>query len=154
MSALTFPLLTELMPHCPPMLLLDRMVEAAETRAVCEVVIRADGPFCGDAGVPTYVGIEFMAQTVAAYSGWQRRRAGLPIEIGFLLGTPQFQSFCDSFRVGQALHVEVTHVWGADQLARFAGVIKDAHTGVRLQQADLSVFKPTDLRGTLEKMEA
>lgn len=152
MSALTFPLLTELMPHRPPMLLLDRMVEAGETHAVCEVVIRADGPFCGDAGVPAYVGIEFMAQTVAAYSGWQRRRAGHPIEIGFLLGTPQFQSFCDSFCVGQTLHVEVTHVWGADQLARFAGVIKDAQTGVRLQQADLSVFQPSDLRAALEKM--
>ena len=153
MSALTFPPLTELMPHRPPMLLLDRLVAAGETHAACEVGLRADGPFCGAAGVPAYVGIEYMAQTVAAFSGWQRRCAGQPIEIGFLLGTPQFQSFCDGFRIGQTLRVEVTHVWGGDQLARFSCTISDAQTGALLQQADLSVFKPTDLRAALEKME-
>ena len=153
MSALTFPPLTELMPHRPPMLLLDRMVAAGETHAVCEVELRADGPFGGAEGVPAYVGIEYMAQTVAAFSGWQRRCAGQPIEIGFLLGTREFQSFCDGFQVGQTLRVEVTHVWGGDQLARFNCTISDAQTGALLQQADLSVFKPTDLRDVLEKME-
>ena len=153
MSPLTFPPLTDLLPHRPPMLLLDRMVAAGETHAVCEVLIRADGPFCEAAGVPAYVGIDYMAQTVAAYSGWQRRSAGQPIEIGFLLGTPQFQSFCDWFRLGQTLRVEVTHTWGDDQLARFGCTISDAQTGALLQQADLSVFKPTDLRAALEKMD-
>ena len=81
-------------------------------------------------------------------------RAGQPIEIGFLLGTPHFKSFCDSFRLGQTLRVEVKHVWGEDQLARFACVIKDASSGALLQQADLSVFKPTDLRALLKEMEA
>lgn len=153
MSALTFPPMIELLRHRAPMLLLDRLVEAGKNHAVCEVVIRADGPFCGDTGVPVYVGIEYMAQTVAAYSGWQRSCTGHPIEIGFLLGTPQFQSFCDEFRVGQTLRVKVTHVWGDDQLVRFGCTISDAHTGALLQQADLSVFKPTDLRAALEKLK-
>ena len=142
---MTFPPLDQLLPHRQPMILLTRMVGAGTTIGVCEVEIGPETLFCEGEGVAAYVGIEYMAQAVAAYSGYQRRCQGLPIEVGFLLGAPKFTSHCRAFLPGQTLRVEVAHVWGESQLACFECTITDAQTGALLQQAQLCVFKPENL---------
>ncbi len=150
MPTMNFPPLEELMPHRRPMILLDRLVEAGETTAICEVDIRAGVPFSDATGVPSYVGIEYMAQTIAVFSGCQRRNKGEPIEVGFLLGTPRFTSYCAVFQFGTTLRVQVTHVWGEQQLARFECSIQNAQTGQLLQKADLSVFKPQNMDAIMQ----
>jgi predicted hotdog family 3-hydroxylacyl-ACP dehydratase len=147
---MTFPPMEQLLPHRQPMILLTRMVEASTTTAVCEIDIGPDTQFCDGGGVAAYVGIEYMAQAVAAFSGYQRHCKGQPIEVGFLLGAPKFKSHCWQFRLGQILRVEVVHIWGESQLARFECAIKDARTGELLQQAELSVFKPENLDTILQ----
>jgi predicted hotdog family 3-hydroxylacyl-ACP dehydratase len=142
---MTFPPLEQLLPHRQPMILLTRMVEATATTAACEVDIGPDTQFCDGGIVATYVGIEYMAQAVAAFSGFHRHHSGQPIEVGFLISVPKFKSYNQSFRLGQTLRVEVAHTWGESQLARFKCAIKDAKNGELLQQAELSVFKPESL---------
>jgi predicted hotdog family 3-hydroxylacyl-ACP dehydratase len=147
---MTFPPLQQLLPHRPPMILLTRMVEATATTAACEVDIGPDTQFCGGEGVAAYIGIEYMAQAVAAFSGFQRHCNGQPIEVGFLISVPKFKSCIQSFRLGQTLRVEVAHTWGESQLARFQCVIKDPQNGTLLQEAELSVFKPESLDTILQ----
>ena len=142
---MTFPPLDQLLPHRQPMILLNRMVAADATTGVCEVDIGPDTMFGDHEGVPAYVGLEYMAQVVAAYSGYQLHCQSLPIVVGFLLGAPKFTSHCRFFLPGQTLRVEAAHVWGESQLARFECAITDAQTGALLQQAELSVFKPENL---------
>jgi predicted hotdog family 3-hydroxylacyl-ACP dehydratase len=150
MAKMTFPPMEQLLPHRQPMILLTRMVEAGAVTSVCEVDITPNTQFCDGEGVAAYVGIEYMAQAVAAFSGYQRHNNNQSIEVGFLLGAPKFKSHCRQFRLGQTLRVEVAHVWGESQLARFECAIKDAQTGELLQQAELSVFKPENLDTILQ----
>jgi predicted hotdog family 3-hydroxylacyl-ACP dehydratase len=150
MAQMTFPSLEQLLPHRQPMILLTRMVEAAMRTAACEVDIGPETQFFDGEGVAAYVGIEYMAQAVAAFSGFQRHCSNQPIEVGFLIGVPKFKSHCQSFRLGQTLRVEVAHTWGESQLARFACAIKDAQNGTLLQEAELSVFKPEGLDTILQ----
>lgn len=142
MSEMNFPPLEELMPHRKPMILIDRMISASETGGACQVRVTSESKFCALDGVPAYVGLEYMAQAVAAFRGFRSRNQDLPVLVGYLLGTPEFSSQCKTFSVGQTLRIEVEHVWGEDEFGRFQCAIKDATTGALLQTAGLSVFQP------------
>ena len=151
MAAVQYPPIEQLLPHRPPMILLDRMIDATDTGSVCEVTIGPQTLFIEPLGVPAFVGLEYMAQAVAAYGGYKSYLAGEPIAIGFLLGTPQLKTSCQFFDCGQTLQIQVTHVWGDNELTQFHCTIQDALTGKLLQQAELNVFKPQDLQSSVHR---
>jgi predicted hotdog family 3-hydroxylacyl-ACP dehydratase len=151
---ISFPPLEQLVPHRYPMILLDRMVEFGAGCGAFEIDIHERSPFLSREAVPSYVGLEYMAQAIAAYSGYQRYRLGKTIEVGFLLGAPKFTSYCRQFCIGQSLRIEVQHVWGETQLARFACAIRAAGSRELLQQAELSVFRPTSLDDILRSLKS
>jgi predicted hotdog family 3-hydroxylacyl-ACP dehydratase len=149
MAAVQYPPLEQLLPYRPPMILIDRMIDATETGSTCEVTIGPQTLFIEPGGVPAFVGLEYMAQAVAAYGGYKSYLAGGPMAIGFLLGTPQLKTYCQFFDCGQTLQIQVTHVWGDNELMQFHCTIQDASTGKLLQQAELNVFKPKNLQASL-----
>ena len=69
----TYPPIVELVPHRPPMLLLDRVLSYDGECVVCETVLEHDSPFVEQGHVPALVGIEYMAQTIAAGAGLSAR---------------------------------------------------------------------------------
>ncbi|TMS59797.1 hypothetical protein MW7_000690 [Imbroritus primus] len=94
-------------PHRGAMLLLDRLLEASAEHAVAEVRVRHDGLFVQNGAVPAWVGIEYMAQTVAAWAGWQAAQRNAPARIGFLLGSRKFEALQPTFAAGSLLRVRV-----------------------------------------------
>ena len=97
----------ELIPHTGQMSLLDEVLAVDCDSAAARLTVRADGLFDdGQGRVPAWVGIEYMAQTVALFGGYQRLKRGLPVTLGFLLGTRRYQSNVASFSVGAQLVVE------------------------------------------------
>jgi len=152
MAAAPYPPIEQLLPHRPPMILIDRMIEATDTASMCEVTIGPQTLFIEPEGVPAFVGLEYMAQTVAAYGGYKSYLAGEPMAIGFLLGTPQLKTSCQFFDLGQMLQIQVTHVWGDKELMQFHCTIQDVSTGKLLQLAELNVFKPKDLQSYLREV--
>jgi predicted hotdog family 3-hydroxylacyl-ACP dehydratase len=146
MAAVHYPPLEQLLPHRSPMILIDQMIDATETGSMCEVTIGPQTLFIEAGGVPAFVGLEYMAQAVAAYGGYKSYLADEPIAIGFLLGTPELRTYCQFFDCGQTLQIQVTHVWGEHELMQFHCTIQDALTGTLLQEAELNVFKPKDLQ--------
>ena len=96
-----------LVPHDGKMMLLDKVIEFDRDSMVTEVVVRDDGLFGDTRTVPAWLGIEYMAQTVAAYDGMMCVLAGEPIRLGFLLGTRRYSSNVADFKVGTVLTVKV-----------------------------------------------
>lgn len=137
-----YPPVEELLPHAPPMVLLDAVEEVEGLRCRCRVDVRSGAPFAGEDGVPAYVGIEYLAQAVGALSGWRARLSGKPPHLGFLLSVREYASEVATFPMGTTLLVEVTHVWGEGEMMRFDGVLRDATHGQILAQGGLSVFSP------------
>lgn len=124
------------------MVLLDELVECTQDSIRCRLQVRADGLFDKGGVVPAWLGIEYMAQVIAAYSGYWRYRDQLPAKVGFLLGTRRFLTNVDSFQVGQALLVTATKViQGSNGMASFNCTVEGE--GVQ-QSAALSVFEPGD----------
>lgn len=137
------PAITELVPHAGPMCLLDRVLAAEGERLSAEVVVPAQGLFCQDGGVGAWVGIEYMAQAVAAWAGWQARAAGQPPRIGLLLGTRRYRCGVPRFAAGQRLQVDIERAYQADNgLGQFDCRIQA--DGVELASATLTVFGPED----------
>lgn len=117
----SYPPIVELVPHRPPMLLLDRVLSYDGERVVCETVLGPDSPFAEQGEVPAVVGIEYMAQTIAAGAGLSARDKGDQAgRTGFLLGCRNLSIAVDSFQIGDRLTIEARRTWGENQIGSFA----------------------------------
>ncbi len=133
------PPIAELVPHGPPMILLDEMVEYGAGRARCAVRLRPDSPLVEDGRVRSLVAIEYMAQAVAAYAGMRSRARGEAPHLGFLLGSREVTLAVEHFRTGDALEIEVEHVFGDEQLGSFRCAVR--RDGETVAEAVLSVYE-------------
>jgi predicted hotdog family 3-hydroxylacyl-ACP dehydratase len=144
MGKIKFPLpVVDVVPHKPPMSLLRHVLSHDADFTLCDVAIESGSLFLSGTRVDAWVGLEYMAQAVAAHAGMVARLSGKPVEIGFLLGTRRADFFTDGYRVGQILQVAVRHVWGEGELFSFDCSITDALVAGRcLATAQLNVFRP------------
>jgi predicted hotdog family 3-hydroxylacyl-ACP dehydratase len=98
--------IAELLPHSGQMILLDEVLRFGDEDVETRLCVRPGGLFSrADGSLPAWVGVELMAQTVAAYAGCQARQAGEPVKIGFLLGTRSFTCNVEHFPAGSELHI-------------------------------------------------
>ena len=147
-----FPQIATLVPHAAPMLLLDRVVNADADKLCAEVAIADDSLFQTGTGVGAWVGIEYMAQAIAAWAGYHAQQRGEAVKIGFLLGSRRYDANVPYFATGSTLHVEVQKLLQADNgLGSFACSIKDADSQQQLAQATISVFQPHDASEFLQE---
>ncbi|MDP5009158.1 MAG: 3-hydroxylacyl-ACP dehydratase, partial [Glaciimonas sp.] len=106
-----FPDIVTCIPHSGSMVLLDRILSVDAENLCAEVVIRSDSLFCDAAlGVGSWVGVEYMAQAIAAYAGYGAALRGDAVKVGFLLGTRRYDAHCPYFAVGAVLHVAVERI--------------------------------------------
>ena len=109
----------------------------------------ADGLFVQDGGVPAWVGVEYMAQAIAAWAGCHARGQGRTPPIGFLLGTRRYDSAVERFDSGRVLRVEARReLLGENGLGVFACRILAGEE--ELATANVSVFEPPDAMAYME----
>jgi predicted hotdog family 3-hydroxylacyl-ACP dehydratase len=121
------------------MILLDKILEFDEHSLSAELVVRDDALLGNNKKVPAWVGIEYMAQTIAAYAGIQSKKLGEPINLGFLLGTRRYTSNIDSFDIGTVLTIKITRIINDDKLGVFD--CKIYGSGIEVN-ANLNVYQP------------
>jgi predicted hotdog family 3-hydroxylacyl-ACP dehydratase len=139
----TFQPIEHYVPHRRGLLLIDRVLAADDDSAVCELTVR-DGLFADtDAAiVPAWVGIEYMAQAIAAWAGVRHARHGSQPRPGFLLGSRRYMAHVHAFPLGQRLHVTVTcELLGDNGLGMFDCAILDALSGQPQAEARVSVYE-------------
>ncbi|GHA96713.1 ApeP family dehydratase [Modicisalibacter luteus] len=146
MTRLTLPKLpcpiAPFVPHAQGMCLLDRIVEVGEEHLVADVMPEAQDLFCIDGSIPAWVGLEWMAQAVAAWAGWQAATRGESPAVGFLVGTRRFEAAVDAFPLVQPYRVSVSLDFRADNgLGQFRGVIENDTTP--LAEGSLTIYVPT-----------
>ena len=120
-TAESTPPIAEVVPHRGRALLLDR-IETHETEMTCCVVEidastwlrRADGT------VPAWIGIEYMAQCIAAHEGCVARETGRKLEPGFLVRARRVRFHHHELRAGERLAVRVRRLRGRPALGAMA----------------------------------
>ena len=144
------PEISVLLPHSAPMILIDKLIDVAELSVHSQVNISTDGMFFDKQinGTPAWVGIEFMAQTIAAWSGYHTWLKGKPSPIGFLLGSRRYTSECELYKRDQVLDIYAEHLMESDGMNAFACRIEC--DGKELATGQLNVFVPSQKK--LDKM--
>lgn len=144
--------LADVLPHGPGMLLLDRMVAYDTESLTCELTVRPDSMFNdGKHGVPAWVGIEYMAQTLGAYTGIARLQAGKKVQLELLLGTRSYDCSKPYFREGACLHVRVKLLfWDPDGVCAFACEIREGATV--LASSEVKGYEPDDIEPFLQEL--
>ncbi|OAN11005.1 3-hydroxydecanoyl-ACP dehydratase [Photobacterium jeanii] len=138
------PHLHQLLPHQQPMVLIDELIDVGEDHIHCQVTISEDCLFFdpNNRSIPGYVGIEFMAQTVAGWSGYHAWRQNHAAPIGFLLGSRRYDSDYPQFDEHQTFDIYAEKVMENNGMAAFSCRIE--HQGTQIAKSQLNAFVPTD----------
>jgi predicted hotdog family 3-hydroxylacyl-ACP dehydratase len=99
-------------------------------------------------GLPSYIGIEIIAQAIAAHNSLLSRKTDPTAapSIGVLLGTRRYLANLSSFPTGQAITVTVEEkVQDPQGFGAFEGKLLDDQ-GRPLAQATVKVFRPANFR--------
>ncbi len=141
--------LKSLLPQTGAMCLLDRLLMVSDESATAQLQIRSNSLFSqSDGSVPAWVGLEYMAQTIAAWSGYHCLRQGEPIRVGLLLGTRRYGARSAVFEGGAVLTIRAEKLFeAANHMCVFDCVIEGS---VELARARLNVLLPPDLRPYLK----
>jgi predicted hotdog family 3-hydroxylacyl-ACP dehydratase len=97
----------ELVPHRGRMCLLDAITGYGEDWLRAAVTPRPGGVFADAAGIPAWVGFEYMAQAASAFGGIEQVQRGESPSIGLLIGARYYRCMQDHFVYGVQLGVLV-----------------------------------------------
>ena len=151
MSSVQHSEINELVPHSGKMSLLDRLVEADDQHAVTELSITENTLFLEPGqGVPAWIGIEYMAQTIAAFSGHDAKQKNQPVKIGLLVGCRKSICHVPFFPMGSRLRVAVEYVWESEGMAVFDCHIRDAADDRVMMEGKINVYQPENIETYLK----
>lgn len=154
MSPPIFPSIEELLPHRGDMLLIERVLARDPEGIRVEAKVDGNAWYADENGaMPAWIGIELMAQAIAALVGLNAREQHLPPRQGLLLGTRVFTASVPVFARDATLVVAANEVFQeANGLAAFDARIELADTaGVAVAEATLKVFEPADFKAIVEQ---
>jgi predicted hotdog family 3-hydroxylacyl-ACP dehydratase len=141
-----------LVPHSGAMSLLDTLLAADAETLEAQVRVRPDSMFCDGAEVGAWVGVEYMAQAVAAHAGFAALQRGEPVRVGFLLGSRRYACTVPAFAVGRVLNIHVQRALQGDNgLGAFDCRITDGEDGTELASATITVFQPDNVEEFLQR---
>lgn len=149
-----FPPVEELLPHRPPMVLIDAVesFDPDARRLVARVTIDERQLFFTPDGVPGWVAIEYMAQTAAALVGCYDRHVApdRPSRPGLLLGTRRLDLQLARFEAGRTYRISAENAFSDADAASFACTIKD-ESGATVATANLNAYRPPDMERFLKE---
>lgn len=136
-----FPPVAELVPHQGQALLVDTILAAtADSICVAADITAAHPYFVHGHGVPAWVGIEMMAQAIAALAGIQAHRNCGTRGSGMLLGTRRYHAYTAYFAEHARLEISARREYSdVSGIAACACTIQCG--GAVLAEATLIVMK-------------
>ncbi|MGS0679930.1 ApeP family dehydratase [Shewanella sp. 125m-7] len=135
----------DFIPHRQPMILIDQLLSHSHDSLLTQTNISATSPYFDSNlnGVPNYVGIEYMAQSIAALAGVEAHLRDDIIRVGFLLGSRKLKMHISQFELGQSYQTKVTRLYQEESgLAVFDCQI--LHNQAVVAEANVNVFQPQD----------
>lgn len=151
LEARPFPPIAEILPHRGTMLLLDAVLACAEESLTAQARVVSDAWYADAQGaMPAWIGIELMAQAIAAHVGLLAMRAGNPARPGVLLGSRRYEMHAPAFARDALLRIEVKELLrGEEGHGAYECVIQ--HDGVMVAEAVIKVFQPRDFQSFIDE---
>lgn len=132
--------LTKILPHKPPMLLLDDILEVDIENCTLSSLFRVypEKLFYTKDGINTLAGIEFMAQTIGCYAYFKNQCC--EPKPGLLLGTRLYNNKVEYFKEGEEYKVTVREVFTDNEIVVFDCLIYDT-CGEEIASATINAYQ-------------
>ncbi len=113
MTALESLDLTTLIPHRGESILIDRVIEHDAESTTTRIITGSQSWLVReDSSIAPWIGVEYMAQSIAAHEGILARKAGHAPPLGFLVSVVAFELHERELQCGERLEVRTTRVRG------------------------------------------
>jgi predicted hotdog family 3-hydroxylacyl-ACP dehydratase len=141
-----------ILPHRGTMLLLDRVSACTDETLTAYASVRADAWYAdADGAMPAWIGIELMAQAIAAHVGLLAMRAGGKARPGVLLGSRRYEAHIPAFARDAQLRIEAKELLrGHDGQGHGAYECAIHHDSVCCAEAVIKVYQPADFQSFIE----
>jgi predicted hotdog family 3-hydroxylacyl-ACP dehydratase len=155
MEEFSFNTIVSLLPHEPPMVLVDGVenYDLQKRIITTSFCVSSESIFYDKSidAVPAWVGIEYMAQSLGVLDGLCGREAGLPPQMGFLLGSRSYNMHITSFKPDEKYLVQVTENFSDNEIGNYScKIICNEELCV---DAEVTVYKPSDPTKFIELMQ-
>ena len=135
----------EYIPHDGSMALIDEIIEVQENSILCSVKPKSSYAFRDSENrIPSWIGIEYMAQTIGAYAGTKAKKKGEEVKVGFLLGSRKLTLHTDFF-ADETIYIQAELVFQNEELGSFKCSILGHDKQTILAEAAVNVFQPEDI---------
>jgi predicted hotdog family 3-hydroxylacyl-ACP dehydratase len=127
------------------------VLACADESLTAQARVQGDAWYADAAGaMPAWIGIELMAQAIAAHVGLLTRRAGDTMRPGVLLGSRRYEVRKPVFARDALLRIDVKELLrGEEGHGAYECVIQ--HDGVVGAEAVIKVFQPRDFQSFIEE---
>jgi predicted hotdog family 3-hydroxylacyl-ACP dehydratase len=139
-----------ILPHRGTMLLIDAVLTCEDEVLTAQARVRSDAWYAdADGAMPAWIGIELMAQAIAAHVALIAMRGGGRARPGVLLGSRSYAAQTPAFPAGARLMIEAKELLRSEE-GHGAYECTIDHEGVRCAEAVVKVFQPTDFQTFIE----
>jgi predicted hotdog family 3-hydroxylacyl-ACP dehydratase len=134
----------DLVPHRGSMCLLDSIDDYGDDWLRASLVTSRSSPFAQEEGIPSWLGIEYMAQAAAAFGGIEQVQRGERPSIGLLIGSRYYRAVRTFLPFDTRLDVLATIAMrDTEDFAAYDCTLSAA--GAILAQCTLKAYRPRDL---------
>jgi len=142
-----FPAIEQLIPHQPPMRLLDSIVSCDTTSLQALAKLTTNCPFWTPRGVPACIGLEYLGQAAAAFFSilaQQIPKGPVDPRPGMLIASRSYASSVGFFPPECTLLIELapTSQVAGSGLVKFSGTLLDQQSSQSFAKGDISVYLP------------
>ncbi|CAB3674916.1 hypothetical protein LMG22037_02146 [Paraburkholderia phenoliruptrix] len=139
-----------IIPHRGTMLLIDAVSAFGEETLSARATVHADAWYADPQGaMPAWIGIELMAQAIAAHVALVAMRGGGRARPGVLLGSRSFKALQPSFARGAQLLIHVTELLRSEEgHGAYECTIHDGD--ILCAEAVIKVFQPFNFQSFIE----
>src|ERR1700761_3577092 len=139
-----------ILPHRGTMLLVDRVSACGDDTLTAHATVHADAWYANtDGAMPAWIGIELMAQAIAAHVSLLAMRAGGRARPGVLLGSRSYEALQGVFARGARLSIHATELLRSEE-GHGAYECTIHHGDVACAEAVIKVFQPRDFQSFIE----
>ena len=143
----TSPAISDLLLHRGNMLLLDCISTFNNEQTVAEYTPQRQAWYADAQGnMPAWIGLELMAQTIAAHAGLIKKVENITPKQGVLLGTRSYSATIPFFSADVTLHIKAVMMFRDESgLGAYDCTISNRQNDI-LATATLKAFEPEDFQ--------
>jgi len=143
---------SQLLPHEPPMIFIKDVekIDLKEGKLTAKVVIQPTDIMYQESlgGVPSYAALEYMAQAIGCFVGYNDLEKNKKPGIGFVLGSRKLSVYEPVFLNNEVYLLDISMVFCDESLASFDCVMyKDKKT---VAEATINAYRPDNIKEFME----